>query len=291
MRRRVCSGRRASVFSRRLFGEATFEQGFALRRFAGNARFGAVVCSLRHSSGKTRIVFGLTGRLQIIRSFPASAKVGRNSGVPGLMRIRYAIFAVLRIPSRGNRACRLLPEPAVRSLRRGPETAIPSFAARRNKGRVFAAAAFAPPDGARKAAECRSVRSSPARHRDGRFSLFAGRRFGEERTVRNRRLLLRSFADPRSRPFRLARRLSPRLPAFRSGSVSSMVRGIRKDVFSLFHVSFFVVAEAMSEVRCRPPQRAATVRNTCRPSAGAGGFLFENSLQNVKFILRASEYN
>ena len=143
MRRRVCSGRRASVFSRRLFGEATFEQGFALRRFAGNARFGAVVCSLRHSSGKTRIVFGLTGRLQIIRSFPASAKVGRNSGVPGLMRIRYAIFAVLRIPSRGNRACRLLPEPAVRSLRRGPETAIPSFTARRNKGRVFAAAAFA----------------------------------------------------------------------------------------------------------------------------------------------------
>lgn len=142
MRRRVCSGRRASVFSRRLFGEATFEQGFALRRFAGNARFGAVVCSLRHSSGKTRIVFGLTGRLQIIRSFPASAKVGRNSGVPGLMRIRYAIFAVLRIPSRGNRACRLLPEPAVRSLRRGPETAIPSFAARRNKGRVFAAAAL-----------------------------------------------------------------------------------------------------------------------------------------------------
>lgn len=225
MRRRVCSGRRASVFSRRLFGEATFEQGFALRRFAGNARFGAVVCSLRHSSGKTRIVFGLTGRLQIIRSFPASAKVGRNSGVPGLMRIRYAIFAVLRIPSRGNRACRSLPESAVRSLRRGPETAIPSFAARRNKGRVFAAAAFAPPDGARKAAECRSVRSSPARHRDGRFSLFAGRRFGEERTVRNRRLLLRSFADPRSRPFRLARRLSPRLPAFRSGSVSSMVRG------------------------------------------------------------------
>ena len=67
--------------------------------------------------------------------------------------------------------------------------------------------------------------------------------------------------------------------------------GIRKDVFSLFHVSFFVVAEAMAEVRCRPPQRAATVRNTCRPSAGAGGFLFANRLQNVKFILRASEYN
>ena len=67
--------------------------------------------------------------------------------------------------------------------------------------------------------------------------------------------------------------------------------GIRKDVFSLFYVSFFVVAEAMAEVRCRLPQRAVTVRNTCRPSAGAGGFLFENSLQNVKFILRASEYN
>ena len=252
MRRRVCSGRRASVFSRRLFGEATFEQGFALRRFAGNARFGAVVCSLRHSSGKTRIVFGLTGRLQIIRSFPASAKVGRNSGVPGLMRIRYAIFAVLRIP---NRACRLLPEPAVRSLRRGPETAIPSFAARRNKGRVFAAAAFAPPDGARKAAECRSVRSSPARHRDGRFSLFAGRRFGEERTVRNRRLLLRSFADPRSRPFRLARRLSPRLPAFRSGSVSSMVRGDSER--RIFPFSRFVLRRCGGDVGSSLPSAAA----------------------------------
>lgn len=255
MRRRVCSGRRASVFSRRLFGEATFEQGFALRRFAGNARFGAVVCSLRHSSGKTRIVFGLTGRSQIIRSFPASAKVGRNSGVPGLMRIRYAIFAVLRIPSRGNRACRLLPEPAVRSLRRGPETAIPSFAARRNKGRVFAAAAFAPPDGARKAAECRSVRSSPARHRDGRFSLFAGRRFGEERTVRNRRLLLRSFADPRSRPFRLARRLSPRLPAFRSGSVSSMVRGDSER--RIFPFSRFVLRRCGGDVGSSLPSAAA----------------------------------
>ena len=243
MRRRVCSGRRASVFSRRLFGEATFEQGFALRRFAGNARFGAVVCSLRHSSGKTRIVFGLTGRLQIIRSFPASAKVGRNSGVPGLMRIR------------GNRACRLLPEPAVRSLRRGPETAIPSFAARRNKGRVFAAAAFAPPDGARKAAECRSVRSSPARHRDGRFSLFAGRRFGEERTVRNRRLLLRSFADPRSRPFRLARRLSPRLPAFRSGSVSSMVRGDSER--RIFPFSRFVLRRCGGDVGSSLPSAAA----------------------------------
>lgn len=224
-------------------------------RFAGNARFGAVVCSLRHSSGKTRIVFGLTGRSQIIRSFPASAKVGRNSGVPGLMRIRYAIFAVLRIPSRGNRACRSLPESAVRSLRRGPETAIPSFTARRNKGRVFVAAAFAPPDGARKAAECRSVRSSPARHRDGRFSLFAGRRFGEERTVRNRRLLLRSFADPRSRPFRLARRLSPRLPAFRSGSVSSMVRGDSER--RIFPFSRFVLRRCGGDVGSSLPSAAA----------------------------------
>lgn len=291
MRRRVCSGRRASVFSRRLFGEATFEQGFALRRFAGNARFGAVVCSLRHSSGKTRIVFGLTGRLQIIRSFPASAKVGRNSGVPGLMRIRYAIFAVLRIPSRGNRACRLLPEPAVRSLRRGPETAIPSFAARRNKGRVFAAAAFAPPDGARKRP---NVGASDPRRPDTETVAFLSLRAGG--SAKSGPSATGACCCARSQ-IREAVRFGSPGGCPRGFLLSDRVRylqwlgGIRKDVFSLFHVSFFVVAEAMSEVRCRPPQRAATVRNTCRPSAGAGGFLFENSLQNVKFILRASEYN